>query len=262
MTNAKVAAKIQQLTAAAKAKVAKRIDSDLKRLSKKYNAKWPLEMVNTYEALANLELMLGTDEASTPGKGVTLGLIDTGIHPSHHAFQYTGSGTITQKFLLGATQEAVDQFSHGTAVASIAAGRYYGAYGADVKMFAIPLGSGSGPYIPITLQQLSSLDTSRSSLFNTVLGNNLDILNLSFGYRGGIEDYTEQELRDKYGEIIEVLAQADAPEKTILVWRRPFLSGVPAMTGREERLPNHPPLQSLPVLLQELVRCEATPSQS
>lgn len=175
-------------------------------------------MVNTYEALANLELIRGSAAAATPGKGVTIGLIDTGIHSSHHAFQYTGSGAITRKLLQSATQEATGAFSHGTAVASIAAGRYYGAYGATVKMFAIPLGSGGGTYTPITLQRLSSVDNSDSQLYNTVLGNNLDILNLSFGFSGGIENYTEKQLRDNYSKTIKALAQADKQKKTILVW--------------------------------------------
>ena len=113
LTDAQVAAKVQQLTAAIKAKVVARIDSDFPEgwsyftdhIWARKALKYPLEMVNRYEALANLELMLGPDAASKPGKGVTIGFIGSGIHSAHDAFQYKGSGrTITQEFLEGATQ--------------------------------------------------------------------------------------------------------------------------------------------------------------
>jgi len=253
LTNAEVEAKVQQLTTAVKTRIVTRIESDFRSTVVQEAVKWPLEMANTYEALANLELIRGSAAAATPGKGVTIGLIDTGIHSSHHAFQYTGSGAITRKLLRSATQEATGAFSHGTAVASIAAGRYYGAYGATVKMFVIPLGSGGGTYTPITLQQLSSIDNSDSQLYNTVLGNNLDILNLSFGFPGGIENYTEKQLRDNYSKTIKALAQADKQKKTILVW------SVGNHGTTQGATPSPPELW--PVSLQESANCKATPSQ-
>ncbi|WP_161632595.1 S8 family serine peptidase [Candidatus Synechococcus spongiarum] len=51
-----------------------------------------------------------------------------------------------------------------------------------------------------------------------VLHQDPDILNLSFGYSGGIENYSGQELRSSYSRTIAALAQADRQEKTILVW--------------------------------------------
>ncbi|HBP53167.1 MAG TPA: hypothetical protein DD643_01890, partial [Synechococcus sp. UBA8638] len=218
LTNAEFTTKVQELTTEVKTGIVSRVRKDLGRDDHK-PVTWPLDMVNTYKALANLELVRGADEASTPGKGITLGIIDTGISSSHHAFQYnTTARTITQEYLAGAKQEAFGEFSHGTAVASIAAGRYYGAYGADVKMFAIPLGSPDGKYTPITVESLSQSDNYASQLYTTVLGKSIDILNLSFGYNGGIEGYTEKQLRDNYSKTIKALAQADRTEKTILVW--------------------------------------------
>jgi len=218
LTNTELAAKAQQLVTAVKSEIAKDIDDTFSTSSARNAGKWPLEMVNHYRGLAHLELVRGSAAASTPGKGVTLGVIDSGIRSSHHAFSQTGAGAITVEYLAGATQEAAGDFSHGTAVTSVAAGRYYGAYGGDIKMFAIPLGSGGGTYTPITLPRLLSEDSSSASLYNHVLGKNLDILNLSFGYNGGIEGYTESQLRANYGKTIAALAQSGRSSKTILVW--------------------------------------------
>ena len=46
----------------------------------------------------------------------------------------------------------------------------------------------------------------------------VDILNLSVGHSGIIESYSEQDLRANLGRAIATMAQADAEEKTILVW--------------------------------------------
>ncbi len=46
----------------------------------------------------------------------------------------------------------------------------------------------------------------------------VDILNLSVGRSGIIESYSEQDLRANLGRAIATMAQADAEEKTILVW--------------------------------------------
>ena len=169
-----------------------------------------------YGALANLELVRDSSAAAAPGKGVTIGLIDTGIHADHDAFGLT-TGSIEEEFRLGATDEPPHKSSHGTAVAGIAAGRY-GAYGAKIKMFAIPLGSGGGTYTPISLGGLSATDGQHASLFNHVLGKDLDILNLSFAFSGCIERYTKEQLHTNYGRTIQALAQSGEQEKTILVW--------------------------------------------
>ena len=60
-------------------------------------------------------------------------------------------------------------------------------------------------------------------MFTTVLGAGpgfpeVNILNLGIGYSGIINSYGEQELRDNFGQAIETMAQADANEKSILVW--------------------------------------------
>ena len=55
-------------------------------------------------------------------------------------------------------------------------------------------------------------------LYQYVLGQGMDILNLSFTTSGLIKDYTEQDIRFNFGQTIAALAQTDAQDKTILVW--------------------------------------------
>lgn len=123
-------------------------------------AKYPLEMINAYEALAYLELSRGPEAAEAPGSGVTIGIFDTGIDPSHSGFDLTNS--IEEVFLLDATDKdwssRAQSFGNGTA--GIAAGRF-GAYGADVKMFVFP---NRGLY-----------SDENSRMHEDILNNNLDI---------------------------------------------------------------------------------------
>ena len=139
--------------------------------------------------------------------------------------------TVTEEFLLGATDETIagfdtDDYSHGTAVASIALGRPTAldrapqgvAWAADVTMFAIPLGRGSGVYNPISLTGLANQDSVWNALVSYVLGKDIDILNLSIGFGGIIDRYSAQDLRDNFGSAIRAIAQAGAAEKIILVW--------------------------------------------
>ena len=62
-----------------------------------------------------------------------------------------------------------------------------------------------------------------AGLFNYVLVPrpgvpDVDVLNLSIGHPGIIDSYSEQDLRANFGQAIATMAQADAAEKTILVW--------------------------------------------
>ena len=192
-----------------------------------FRNQWGLEHINADSAYGNLALLKGED--AEPGAGVTIGFIDTGIDEDHSAF---AGKTVTEEFTPGAVDETGEEdFSHGTAVASIAAGARLAhprapqgvAWGADIAMFALTLGSGDGVYRPISLEDLAFYDAEDAALYEQALSwrdgaRKVDILNLSFGYQGVIDRYTEQELRDNYGSTIAALAQADAEEKTILVW--------------------------------------------
>ena len=165
------------------------------------------------------------------GADVTIGFIDTGIEPTHPAF-VDGAGTVTEDLLeTGAGDPASDftlgGFSHGTAVASVAAGvardtpigrRQGVAPGANVRMFAIRLGSGGGDYSEITLSQLASYSESFGGHLRHALSRNIDILNMSLSVTGIIDHYSEADLRGRMTALVRAAAQSGDEDKTILVW--------------------------------------------
>ena len=193
----------------------------------RFQKQWGLDGINAQTAYANLNLLLGPD--AEPGAGVTIGFVDSGIDAGHPAF---AGKSVHFEPLFGAEPETGEErASHGTAVASIAAGSrldngsaVHGvAWAADVAMWSIPLGTADNVYEPITLEELGESDAGFAHIFNTAFawrdaGNRLDILNLSIGYDGLIEHYRAEDLRAALPEMVAALAQAGADEKTILVW--------------------------------------------
>lgn len=205
--------------------------------SSEFSNSWGLGTTRADRAYAHLELALGSGFSA--GKGVTIGVVDTGIDLSHPVFVTNASDpdkdrTITRQFLPGASFEDGSSYSHGTAVAGVAAGgRNIGfsrgahgvAWNANLAVFAIPLGSGGGLYRPVNLSDFTQQDKDGlNRWFSTPLswrgsgGERIDILNLSFGLTGIIESYSESAIRTTLGDVIQTMAQAGAPEKTILVW--------------------------------------------
>ena len=179
-------------------------------------------------AYGNLNLLQG--EEAEPGAGVTIGFIDTGIDVDHPAF---AGKAVTEEFLSGAADETgVNRSSHGTAVASVAAAAptsfssaaHGVAWGADIAMFSIRAGSGGrSGYRPISLRGLQSRQNEVAGWADRVRAwrdgdRRVDILNLSVGFSGIIDSYSEQDLRNNFGAAIAAMAQADVSEKTIFVW--------------------------------------------
>ena len=183
-----------------------------------------------------VELLKG--QTAKPGAGVTIGFIDTGIDKDHPMF---AGKTVSEVFLDSATNETGDKFSHGTAVASLAAGVRAEsltssangvAWGADIAMFAIRAGSASGNYSPISLAGLSSADAGLAGLINSVLNwrdgqRAVDFLNLSVGFSVIIDSYSEQDLRANFGTAIAAIAQTGRAEKTVLIWAAGNAHGAP-----------------------------------
>ena len=197
------------------------------RSHRNFANQWGLSVVNADHAYAHVNQLEGATAA--PGAGVTIGFVDSGIDGGHPDF---AGKTVAEVMIGGATDETgEDRASHGTAVASVAAAirtlnehsAHGVAWGADIAMFAIPTGTGSGDYRPITVAQLAGSSDWWAGIFDRVFtwregGRRVDILNLSVGHHGIIDDYSEQELRDHFGAAIAALAQAGAGDKTILVW--------------------------------------------
>ena len=189
-----------------------------------FSNQWGLGGINADQAYAHLELAEGANVE--PGEGVTVGLIDTGIDTGHPLFAGT---TISEEFRAGAFDERGGKASHGTAVASVIgaqpterANGFHGvAWGARLQMFAIPLADPPPPgtlYRPTAPDSLGSGDAEDAMLYQYVLGQSMDILNLSFTTPGLIKDYTEQDIRFNFGQTIAALAQTGVQDKTILVW--------------------------------------------
>ncbi len=194
-----------------------------------YN-QWGLHTIKADRAYDRLEAIHG--DGTAPGSGQTLGAIDTGIDEDHPVFD---GKSVIEIPLGSATNETGHGVSHGTAVASVMAGNPSDAYaaelnaprgvawGADIAMFSIRLGRPRPFYNPTPLFGLRSVDNRRASMTTAVTGRTgggrtIDFLNMSFGYPGIIEQYSEHELRANYGAAIAALAQAGSHDKTVFVW--------------------------------------------
>ena len=211
------------------------------RSAKTFQNQYGLGMINADVALANLNLKRGSSAADAPGSGVTVGVIDTGIDKNSPAFD---SNLVTENFEGSAQDETPQTFqsvgshSHGTAVASVIGsqksdsvwvnrgysqnlqdGHFHGvAWGANIVVTAIPLGSAGSEYTTASLTSLVSGNSYWSGVFSRVLDNNIDFLNLSFGPAGNIEAYTETQIRNSFSNLIATMAQAGSLQKTVFVW--------------------------------------------
>ena len=191
-----------------------------------FRNQWGLAAINADVAYANLELQLGPDVA--PGAGVTVGVLDTGIDGADPAFR---NKTVVERFL-GATDEDGSEFSHGTAVAGILAGEDIPAYpydaqgvawGADLVVFAIPLGEAPELYDPIEIAALPGTGAYFAETFEEILAwqfgsRSIEFLNLSLGVSGIIENYGEEVVEEPFALLLPVLLQEGADEKAIFVW--------------------------------------------
>ena len=192
-----------------------------------FSNQWGLSSIQAQRAYAHTELLTGLPV--DPGEGVTIGFVDSGIDLSHQLF---AGATINETFLQGASNETGTRFSHGTAVASVAAAPrivttvnagHGVAWGADIAMFAIPTGRGPAGYDPISLTSLQSRDSSWTTIINSALNwrsgaRKVDFLNLSVGHEGIINSYSATDLRTNFGNAIAAMAQSGVSEKTVLVW--------------------------------------------
>ena len=194
---------------------------------------WGLNTINADSAWTKLKLKHGQN--TVPGAGITLGVIDSGIDQHHPVFS---GKTITERYLMGATDEDGTTNSHGTSVASVMAanpsqdfidqteGARGVAWGADITMFAIPLGSGGGPFVPISLSGLKYWDhpTRFPAIINEATrwsksGRSLDFVNASLGFRSIVDMYSTSDLVSNLNNLVNAIKQSSSSSKTVLYGR-------------------------------------------
>ena len=208
-----------------------------------FKNQWGLRAINAGEAYARLELapdtggavggahpdQFGNQEQEAPGTGVTVGVVDTGIKDTHPLFDQS---KISEPMTIDCPPppQPCQSPRHGTAVASVIVAKpnsgvengFHGvAWGANLKMFTIRIGSGSPPgtpYRPTSMSALKGEDPTLAALIQTVLNQGVDVANFSFSYAGLIEYYSEEQLRENLGKTIDAIAQRERTDKTILVW--------------------------------------------
>ena len=209
-----------------------------------FEEQWGLEAINAHQAYANLRLAKGPGER--PGYGTTVSFIDTGVNEGDPSLSSFLPGQNKLELLYGTENEDGTARSHGTAVLSVVGAapdswtdmnttnpdlielNFQGvAWAANWVMVAIPLGSDDPnlPYDPVSLSSLSNSDQYFETLIKIASGqdpnypsiSNIDVLNLSFGFSGIIDNYTETDLRANFSNTIDALEQQNVSEKTIVV---------------------------------------------
>ena len=201
-----------------------------------FQNQWGLAAINSDQAYANLELEFGVDVA--PGEGVTVGVLDTGIDGADPAFR---DKTVIERFVAGATDEDGSEFSHGTAVASVIAAQDLPdyphdaqgvAWGADLVVFAMPLGDPPDMYDPIEVSALPGTGEFFAETFGEILAwqfgsESIEFLNLSLGVSGIIENYSEAVVREHFAPLVSVMLQENSEEKVVFVWAASNEHGTP-----------------------------------
>ena len=201
-----------------------------------FQNQWGLAAINADQAYANLQMEFGPDVA--PGEGVTVGVLDTGIDGAHPHFR---NKTVIERFTPGATDEDGSEVSHGTAVASVIAGEDLShidfdahgvAWGADLVIFALPLGDPPESYEPIPASELPGTAEYFVDTFSEILAwrfgsRSIDFLNLSLGVSGISESYSEEVTRESFAPLLPVMLQEGSGEKVVFVWAAGNANGLP-----------------------------------
>ena len=216
------------------------------------------------------------------GEGIVIGIIDDGVDPGHPEFEgkllpesyhldgYNPDfGFCASRDADGACVEGPP--SHGTLVAGVMAAHrqtaaeenvdngvsIHGvAFDADLVSVGIPLGDPPDHYEPIELGSpggLLSVDQEFAGIAET-LNPSVTAVNLSFGFSGIIDDYTEAEIRAAFPLSIDAIAQTAVPasERTIYVWAAGNAKGEMYADGSIEDAASVEIMPGLPVHIREL----------
>jgi len=167
------------------------------------------------------------------GAGVKVGMIDSGVYREHIEFaqgtgdkvEYAGSDYSTSN---PRTDSAI---SHGTLVAGVIAANkddsatstginMHGvAFDATLLAYEIPLGSGEAPYDPIDVEQITFGDDNYFANRFTTMADQVDIINLSFGFPGVITSYSTTQIESAFSLSLDALRQSNRSrgERSIFV---------------------------------------------
>ena len=223
------------------------------------------------------------------GKGVTLGIVDSGVDPSHPKFEgklETGHVEGYDPDFGSCEDRAPDgscasMLGHGTFVGGImaasrrpraeSAGGESAIHGVAFDANVISVGFPSVDEIieeiipenptPEEIGDLaekirgveSVLEKQFASAFKR-LNSRVTAVNCSFGLPGNIEDFSAEELRARFPNVIEAMTQADTPasERTIYVWAAGNAGGEAGPGGLEETATSVEIAAGLPVRIPEL----------
>ncbi len=245
-----------------------------------FRSQYALDQINAHFAYAR----------GATGKGVTLGIVDSGVDPSHPKFE----GKLESSNVEGyepdfdtcdnpaADGDCHSLVGHGTFVAGImaanrraspdastgSASAIHGvAFDADVISVGFrDLGEtlediiGDNPTpeqirdLPDLLRDLeSNMEEQFASAFERLNGR-VTAVNASFGLPGNIEDFGADELRARFPNVIDAIAQVDTPAgaRTIYVWAAGNARGEINLDGAVESGSSVEIVAGLPVRIPEL----------
>ena len=195
--------------------------------SVEYINQYGLSMINAADSYAN----------NLSGAGTTIGIMDSGIETNHIELdsqnKITTDSVLDYSNFAGYREPTSDDKTHGTFVASIAAGDrdesnnpndIQGvAYNAQIHFIAIPLAEPDDNYDPVEVtednsEDYSGLDQSYASFYKDFTSRYVTAVNNSYGMQGNIADYEESAVRASFPTVIETIAQQNKINKTIFVW--------------------------------------------
>ena len=233
-----------------------------------------LEQVNAHYAYAR----------GATGDGVTIGIIDDGIDPGHPKFEgklHPESYHVTgynPDYSFCAMRDPDGYCSlesgppaHGTLVGGVmtanrqtdpveGSGSELAVHGVafDARLISVGIPVGEPPefYEPIDLGSpgvFGSTDQEFAEIAK-MLNPSVTAVNLSLGFPGNIEGYTEAEIRGAFPGTIEAIAQTETPagERAIYVWAAGNASGEIHMDGSIESAGSVEIMAGLPVRITEL----------
>ena len=163
-----------------------------------------------YSSLGALDLINASSAYArgATGAGVRVGVIDSGVYEEHFEFRagLDDKVDIVISDYGPANPRSNDAISHGTMVAGIIAANRDNA---SIRAYEIPLGSGDGPYTPV---DESSIDFGTDNYFAecfTSMADQVDIINLSFGFSGVITSYSAASINSALSQAVKALRQKD-----------------------------------------------------